>query len=323
MTPPPITGGLIAAGPTRSECVTLNFNDTGLRALQAAVTGFDTLTNSTITCVSAYSDSAATWAAWTSPWVIDPKYGYTSWIAEEPLNRQLVLAVQLIPNNLANVDNPTKWEKSCALGHFNGYARQLGTSLVAAGLENTVIRLGSEMNGKWESDFVGTTAVEQKLWAKCFSNEVVSLRQVPGGHFLVDWNVNACTGNYPYPNYYPGNSYVDIMGVDVYDVGCKSPYTRFTFPNLASEPLGLDHFEAFAAAKGKPMSLPEWGLATIPAGDDPAYVNGIGSTVKSRDYAFQTYFDGGGGHGSKSLALSSRTPLAVAAYRRWFGNGSK
>lgn len=318
-----ITGGLIAAGPSRSECVTLNFNDTGPAALQAAVTSFEALTNSTTTCVSAYADSAKTWAAWKSPWVTDPTYGYTSWIAAKPLNRQLVLAVQLIPNDLANVNNPIKWEESCALGHFNGYARQLGASLVAAGLENTVIRLGSEMNGIWESDFVGTRVVEQKLWAKCFSNEVVSLRKVTGAHFLVDWNVNACTGNYPYPNYYPGNSYVDIVGLDVYDVGCKSPFTRFTFPKLASERLGLNHFEAFAAAKGKPMSLPEWGLATIPAGDDPAYVDGIGSMVKSRDFAFQTYFDGGGGPNSKSLALSSQTPLARAAYQTWFGNGSK
>ena len=113
------------------------------------------------------------------------------------------------------------------------------------------------------------------------------------------------------------------MGLDLYDVGCKSPYTRITFPKLISEPFGLDHFEAFAAAKGKPMSLQEWGLATIPAGDDPAYIDGIGSTVANRDFAFQTYFDGGGGPNSKSLALSSATPLAVTAYQNWFGKGPK
>ena len=41
-----------------------------------------------------------------------------------------------------------------------------------AGLGNSVIRLGAEMNGTWETDFVGTTTVEQNLWAKCFANEV-------------------------------------------------------------------------------------------------------------------------------------------------------
>jgi beta-mannanase len=228
----------------------------------------------------------------------------------------------LIPNDLADVNDPTKWEKSCAAGHFNAYARRLGANLVSAGLENSVIRLGSEMNGVWESDFIGTTKVEQKLWAKCFSNEVVSLRQTSGEHFLIDWNVNACTGDYPYANYYPGNSYVDIVGIDVYDVACRTPFTKVTFSKLAEEQLGLDDLQSFAAAKHKPMSLPEWGLATVPAGDDPAYINGVGSRVERGDFSFQTYFDGGGGPNSKALGLSSRTPLADSAYKKWFGNGS-
>jgi beta-mannanase len=228
----------------------------------------------------------------------------------------------LIPNDLTDVNDPTKWEKSCAAGHFNAYARRLGANLVAAGLENSVIRLGSEMNGVWENDFIGTTKDEQKLWAKCFSNEVVSLRQTSGEHFLIDWNVNACTGDYPYANYYPGNSYVDIVGIDVYDVACRTPFTKVSFSKLAGEQLGLDDLQAFAAAKHKPMSLPEWGLATVPAGDDPAYINGVGSKVENGDFSFQTYFDGGGGPNSKALGLSSRTPLADAAYKKWFGNGS-
>src|ERR1039458_2908094 len=77
----------ITAGPSRSECLTPDFDDTGLAALQAAVTSFDTLTNSTVTCVSAYLNGAATWAEWESPWITDPTYGYTSWVAEEPQSR--------------------------------------------------------------------------------------------------------------------------------------------------------------------------------------------------------------------------------------------
>jgi hypothetical protein len=316
------TSALIAAGPSRNECLTPDFTDTGLASLQAAVTSFNNLTNSTVTCLSAYLGSAKGWSDWESPWITDPSVGYTTWVAEAPLSRQLILAVQLIPNNLADVNDPLKWERSCAAGGFNAHARRLGANLVAAGLENSVIRLGSEMNGVWETDFIGTTKVEQNLWAKCFSKEVLSLRSVPGEHFLIDWNVNACTGSYAYPNYYPGNAYVDIVGLDLYDVDCHTPFTKLSFSKLASELLGLDHFEAFAAAKGKPMSLPEWGLATIPAGDDPAYIDGIGSTVENRDFAFQTYFDGGGGPNSKALALSPRTPLALAAYQKFFGDES-
>jgi glycosyl hydrolase family 26 len=319
----PASAGLITAGPSRSECLTPDFNDTGFPALESVVNGFDTLTNSTVTCVSAYLDSSKTWTDWETPWITNPSYGYTSWVAVAPQSRQLVLAIQLIPSDIANVNDPLKWEQACAAGAFNKYARHLGATLVAAGLQNSVIRLGSEMNGVWETDFIGTTKVEQRLWAKCFSQEVDSLRAVSGGHFLIDWNVNACIGDYAYANYYPGNAYVDIVGLDLYDVDCRIPFTRISFSALASERLGLNHFEGFAASKGKPMSLPEWGLSTIPAGDDPAYIDGIGAAVEKGDYAFQTYFDGGGGPKSKSLPLSSRTPLSSAAYAKWFGNGPK
>ena len=313
-------GGLITAGPSRSECVTLNMDPTqsGLSYVQSLVSSFDSVTGTNVTCLSAYT-GAQTWSDWIHPWVDSAEVGVASWVAQQPQSRQLVVALNLIPNQLENVTNPTKWETSCSEGKYNSYARQLGANLVSAGLENTVIRLGPEMNGVWEPDFIGTKKTEQKLWAKCFAKEVTSFRQVAGEHFLFDWNVNACTGNYPYQNFYPGNQFVNIIGLDLYDVGCETPTTRLTFTQLAGEPAGLNRFEAFAAAQGKAMSLPEWGLSTIPAGDDPGYINGIGSTFTNKDFAFESYFDGAGGPKSKALALGPKTPLSDAAFRQWFG----
>src|SRR5665213_1495739 len=118
----------ITAGPSRSECLTPNFDDTGLSALQAAVTGFDALTNSTVTCVSAYLSGAPTWAAWEDPWVTGASYGYTAWVAASPQTRELVVQVDLIPTSLENVSNPLSWEQSCANGDFDSYAAELGHS---------------------------------------------------------------------------------------------------------------------------------------------------------------------------------------------------
>ncbi len=151
----------------------------------------------------------------------------------------------------------------------------------------------------------------------CFDNEVTALRQTPGEHFLIDWNVNACKGVYSYATYYPGNAYVDILGLDLYDVACETPNTRVTFKQLFNEQLGLKYFETFARAQGKPMSLPEWGLSSIPAGDDPAYINGIGAQVDGGNFAFETYFDAGGL--GKNLPLTTSTPKSLVAYRKWFG----
>lgn len=314
------SGGLIAAGPSRSECLTPHAapGKYGLAYLQSLVASFDSETHSSVTCLSTFLSGAPNWTAWQSPWVEDPTYGYAPWVAQAPESRQLVLEVDLIPDSLENVNDPLSWEESCASGAFNAHASALGASLVAAGLQNSVLRLGAEMNGVWEADFMGTTNIEQKLWSMCFANEVTALRQTPGEHFLIDWNVNACKGDYPYANFYPGNAYVDIVGLDLYDVACETPNTRVTFKQLFDEQLGLKYFETFARAQGKPMSLPEWGLSSVPAGDDPAYINGIGAMVDKSNYAFETYFDAGGL--GKNLPLTTNTPKSLLAFRKWFGS---
>jgi hypothetical protein len=230
----------------------------------------------------------------------------------------MVLEVDLIPASLANVNDPLSWEQSCASGSFDSYATELGTNLVSAGLENSVIRLGPEMNGIWEEDYVGATVTEQRLWATCFANEVTAMRAAPGEHFLMDWDTNACTQNIPYANYYPGNAYVDILGLDIYDVSCTSPYTRESFSQLANEVAGITDFERFAAARNKPMSFPEWGLKKVPAGDDPGYIDGMGAIFDRRDVSFEVYFNVDVKI-RPYLALGTGSPLALKAFKKWFG----
>jgi beta-mannanase len=269
-----------------------------------------------VSCITSWINGASTWAEWTSPWISQSQYGYNSWVEEAPQSRQLVIGVDLIPSGLADVSNPLGWEQSCAAGAFNSYATALGANLVAAGLQNSVLRLGEEMNGPWENDFIGNTTQEQNLWGQCFANEVTALRQATGEHFLIDWNPNACTENIPYANFYPGNSYVDIVGLDLYDESCTAPATAVSWNALANETAGLTSFESFAAAHNKAMSFPEWGLVANSGGDDPGYVNGIGAAVNSGNFAFQSYFDAGD---DGVPQLGSSVPLATAAFGKQFG----
>jgi beta-mannanase len=262
----------------------------------------------------AYLNGAPTWTQWEDAWVTSAQYGYTQWVAQSPQSRQLVLQVDLIPASLENTNNPLSWEQSCAAGDFNSYATTLGNNLVAAGLQNSVIRLGPEMNGTWEADYMGSTAQEQSLWATCFDNEVTGLRQAAGENFLIDWNPNAC--NIPFSTIYPGNAYVDIIGLDAYDASCISS-SPVTFSQLANEPDGLASVEAFANSQGKPMSLPEWGLFTSGGGDNPGYIDGIGSMVANGNFSFEAFFDAGD---DNTLGLGAGTPLSLAAFQQWFGN---
>lgn len=307
---------LITSSASRKLCIyPLSTNGN----LQPGLVNAETAIGVPASCVSAFLTGATNWSQWENPWILESYKGYTEWVAAKPRIRQLVLQVNLIPNDLQDEFDPLGWEQTCADGQFDPYVTQLGRNLVAAGLGNSVIRLGAEMNGTWEADYVGTTTYEQNEWARCFAKEVTAIRQVPHEHFLIVWNPNACTENIPYANYYPGNAYVDILGLDLYDGLCTAPSnstTRITWNQLVDEPAGLAAFEAFAQAHKKPMSFPEWGLLDEPNGDDPAYIDGIGSTFKKGNFAFESYFDAGDGG---TLQLGPTTPLADAAFQKWFG----
>jgi len=314
---PTSSKGLIFAGPSRKTCVELPKLPfiNGAFPIASGVKAFEKQTGTSISCLTEYVNGALNWKQWEDPYITAPYAGVTTWVAANPQNRQLVVQVDLIPLSLKNINNPLGWEQSCAAGQFNSYAHRLGMNLVGAGLQNSVIRLGAEMNGPWETDFIGTTTKEQKLWATCFSNEVTALRKTTGEHFLIDWNPNSCFENIPLKNFYPGNSHVDILGLDLYDVSCASPTTPVTWTRLANLPAGLVMFEAFANEHHKPMSFPEWGLFKTPKGDDPSFVNGIGSTIASQDFAFEGYFDSGN---DGTLPIGSESPLSLEAYKKWF-----
>ena len=101
----------ITAGSSRSECLVPNFDNSGPTALADAVASFDTLTNSIVTCVAAYLTSATAWSDWESPWITQSQYGYTSWVAQEPQSRQLILQVDLIPTGVEGTSGPSAWEQ--------------------------------------------------------------------------------------------------------------------------------------------------------------------------------------------------------------------
>ena len=129
------------------------------------------------------------------------------------------------------------------------------------------------------------------------------------------WNPNACVENVPYTNYYPGNAYVDILGLDLYDASCMTPTTPITWNRLVNEPAGLTNFEVFAKSQRKPMSFPEWGLLQSPNGDNAAFINGIGSTIAKGNFSFEVYFDDG--H-SGTLQVGPETPSSLVAFQKWF-----
>jgi hypothetical protein len=268
-------------------------------------------------CALVFNDAAPGWKGWIEPWVQvhpDPRFRWADWVAARP-GRRLVLTQSLVPASV-----PADWRRRGARGEYDRYARALARNLIRKGLGDTVIRLSHEMNGDWYRDNIGDTVREHRDWARYWARVVRVMRRQPGAHFVFDWNIAAGYRAIPFERYYPGDGVVDIVGIDFYDY-------RFTrdvparpgagrWRRQFTQPGGLGEAIAFAKAHGKPISLPEWGLAKPGRyrgglGDNPDFVRRIARLVRTTPTVYQAYFESPTGD-TKQL---KDAPRSRAVYR--------
>jgi hypothetical protein len=316
-------GGTVTVGDSKAHCIALDFPGGVLN--QSTISAASSVTGVTYNCLSTFANPMPTWPDWETPWMFSTvSDGWDAWLATDPPH-QVVMSMDLIPQSVSNTSDPLAWEQPCADGSYDQDATTLARNLVSYGAGSIVIRLGTEANGNWEADYVGTTSTEMSDWAKCYDNEVSAMRGVAGAHFLFVWNPNVCTSDLPINDWYPGNAYVDIIGIDVYDQDCQTlktvaqeGWTAYSTdgasPGASSSDFpSLANMEAFATANGKPLSFPEWGLND---GDDASYVTDMGQMFTSDNFSFESYFDT---NDDGIAPLGSSSPSATAAYPRAFG----
>ena len=216
-----------------------------------------------------------TWAEITGPtWLLDPYRG--SGLALE-------YSVPLFPQGVAADGTP--WNlAACARGAYDYQWTTLGKHLVAALQPATVIRPGWEFNGSW---YRWGAAGKVSSFVTCFRRVVAAMRAVPGSRFTFDWNPNLGGGTFPAEQAYPGDGYVDFIGVDVYDTswtwyptpaGVTTDAARTSAWNwLLKGDHGLTYWSGFAHQHNKPMSITEWGVTWRSdghgGGDNPYFVD--------------------------------------------------
>ena len=166
-----------------------------------------------------------------------------------------------------------------ASGEFDGVYRTLAERLVALGLADAVIVPGWEMNG---TTYSHRCAPNPPAWREFFRRVVGSMRSVEGQRFVFDFTPSRGLDAIPWPECYPGDDVVDIIGMDAYD----QPQDR-SFQEQIDEDLGLRDHANFAREHGKPISFPEWGL--FRNGDNPEYIRGMAGWIASNDTVYSTY----------------------------------
>lgn len=172
--------------------------------------------------------------------------------------------------------------------------------LIGLGLGGALLRIGREFNGNWYPWQVAEGA--QAAYIAGYSHVVTVLRGLPGAAFQFCWNPALGVGNLTAKgteSCYPGDRYVDEIGVDVYDWTQKNSAGTQIYPgNAAGTTTGqqqevlditltkrdsLRDWYSVALHHGKPLSFPEWGLVLWKTGS--SYLGGGDNAVFIRAMA--------------------------------------
>jgi Glycosyl hydrolase family 26 len=212
-----------------------------------------------------------------------------------------------------------------ATGAYNDHFRTLARHLEAAGQGNAILRLGWEFGGSWSRWAVKTPA-DAASYAAYWRQIVTTMRAVAPS-LAFDWNPIAGRQPVNPETAYPGDAYVDYIGIDVYDQGWssgwKDPVKRWA--DFRSTRWGLDWHRAFASAHGKPMSFPEWGLTIRDdghgGGDDPYFIRMMKVWIAQNDVAYHVYFDYDAPDGAHNLR-NGRFPNGASAFRELFAGSA-
>ena len=147
--------------------------------------------------------------------------------------------------------------------------------------------------------WAATTPSAEANFAAYFQQIVTAMRAVPGENFRFVWNPDAgafTQSGYSVAAAYPGNAYVDVIGLDAYDQSWATPQTPANAWSSTTLP-ALTAARQFASAEGKPLALTEWGVIIRSdghgLGDDPSYINQMVSWMENgaNNVTYETYFD--------------------------------
>jgi hypothetical protein len=270
--------------------------------------------------------------------------------------RNLSYAIAILPKEAKNAGGSLA---SCAAGQYDVHWRNLANNLANYGLHSAYLRLGWEMDGSWYSWAAPAGSGKEASFAGCFRRVVQVMRQTqPANQWKFVFNPTVDTGPsstlYAYlERVWPGNAYVDVVGLDLYDMSwvantypypstcdaaCRLTRQQTSWNHHASR---LNIFRNFANAHGKPLAFPEWGLAITKdghgGGDNPYFIQKMHEFIHNpaNNVLFHSYFsistwsNMGIDHRITPATVydnpggPTQMPNGAAHYRQLFGPGTK
>lgn len=253
-------------------------------------------------------------SAWTSVEqpddILDP---WSRWKAAHPADLFVLNVPMVTPDEGAQGSGPVMSDGQVAAmlaqgasGAFDHYFVSLGTALVAKNLTDAVVIPGWEMNGDTYSH---RCSPAPEAWKQYFRRVVAALRSVPGQQFVFDFDPSRGTDSIEWTSCYPGDDVVDVIGMDSYDQAPGSSWQDYV-----GQPFGLQAQVDFAAAHGKPVSYPEWGLSTN--GDNAEFIRDMHDWITRHDTLYSTFTD----YCPHGVFTCKDNPRSAAVFTQLFGS---
>ena len=305
----PVTVTAPSASPSQPTLATPRWASGAFLANTSAASAFGAYRSAPVSTVTAFQSRAnwnqIAWATWTSEQYV----GFPGTVS---------YALPITP------DDSVGDLAAVAAGTHDGDFEQFARNLLAYGRGSSIIRLG------WEFNLPGTgsSATDSTLWVAAFQRIVTDLHSV-APHLLIDWCGNLGsdqTGYSSFQQLYPGDSFVDIVGVDAYNNRWNPATTTADFDRyFVSGPGGLDAWRTFALAHHKKFSVPEWGLDTTGGGDNPFFIAQMHAyfMAHASDIAYEDYFNETASYIEGSVFPAAQNPNSSSTYATlWSESGS-
>jgi len=212
-----------------------------------------------------------------------------------------------------------------AQGLYNNYYKSQAERIAAFCSDYDVIyvRTSWEFNGYWFPwTILAGPGENQQQKTQDFINayrQFVNTFRSVSDKFRFEWNVNIGE-SFPLETAYPGDEYVDVIGMDVYAdnyANISDPVRRFQY--TMTRPYGLIWLRDFARAHNKPIAISEWGVGGKGSGDDAHFVESMFRWFNANDTVYQLYWDSNDDYAGQ-LRPPTSYPNASDKYKELFGN---
>jgi hypothetical protein len=237
--------------------------------------------------------------------------------AVRKLGGRISYGLAMLPESNHAGRDPGEWVPA-ANGRYDTHYESVARKVAADGATNVIFRIGWESNHDSWPWYAGSDPARFK---QTFQRIARILRR-HNPTCLIEWcNVKDGRQRGSVLDLYPGDAYVDIVGVNFYD-GYPAFNSDATWADeyrkkLRGGPRGIGAWLDFARSRGKKFAVSEWGLWRGRPGctDSALYVRKMHEFFRDcgGDLAYENYFNQIAKH---QICPPDLNPRAAAEYRR-------